>query len=361
MKKISVLINEHKSEYENNEKLPLNFEDVDKFYSSMAEYKPTPTVSLSALAEKTGVKGIYVKDESKRFGLNAFKGLGVSYSLNCLMEREGKEKMLLVSCTDGNHGRALAWRAEKTGSECVIFMPSGSDEKRVKAIEKFGAKVIVTDKNYMDTIYEAQKYAHENGGYLVQDMSFEGYNSFVPDNIVMGYSQMIKEAVEQMSEKPTHIFIQAGVGSAAGGVAWYVYNRMKKDNIFIGVIEAENVACIYESVKENKNVVIDGITYTAMAGLNCGEANPRTLPLLKSVCGAFIKCSDDITFKGMKRSQNPLGDDEKFNGGESGAVGLGFVEEILTNNEYENEKKSMAIDKNSVILVFNTEGSVESL
>ena len=360
MANIEVLFNTGRKIYENKEGLPENFGNVEKFYSEMEEYKPTSLVRLSDLAKKAGIKDICVKNESERFGLNAFKGLGVSYALNCLMAKEKKDSYLFVSCTDGNHGRALAWRSKSLGHKCVIFMPSGSEEERVKAIEEFGAKVIVTDKNYMGAVMEAAKYAEENGGYLVQDTYFEGYDSDVPDNIVLGYSTMVKEALAQMEEKPTHVFVQAGVGSAAAGVIWYI-RKMISEDIITGVIEADCVACIYESIEQGKDVAIDGIPYTVMAGLNCGEANLKIMPLLKDSADCFIKCSDEITYKGMERALNPVGEDECFNSGPSGAVGLGFVEEVLTNEEFEEYRKMLGFDENSVVLVFNTEGRIDTL
>lgn len=358
---ISVIINKNRCEYKNEDGLPEDFESVKNFYSHMAEYEKTPLLHLSALAEKIGVKDILVKDESKRFSLNAFKGLGVSYALNCLMEKTKEKEYLFVSCTDGNHGRALAWRAKNLGCKCVIFMPGGSDERRVNAIKQFGADVRITGKNYMETVYEAEKYARENGGWLIQDTAFEGYDGFVPDRIVMGYSMLVRETLEQTDERPTHVFIQAGVGSAAGGVIWYIQKALKDEKMFTGVIEAEDTACIYESIRQGKNVAIGGMPYTVMAGLNCGEANIRIMPLLKSRGDGFIKCADSITYKGMERAINPVGNDPSFSGGESGAVGLGFIEEILTNEKYAREKSLMGIDENSVILLFNTEGRIENL
>ena len=171
---------------------------------------------------------------------------------------------------------------------------------------------------------------------------------------------MGREALNQMDEKPTHVFVQAGVGAMAGGVIWYLHNKYSEKLPFFGVIEASPVACIFESVKQNKNVAIGGEPYTAMAGLNCGEANATTFPLLKARASCFIKCEDEITFKGMSRAKEPIGNDKLFSSGESGAVGLGFVEEVLSNDNYKHIREKLGFDENSVILVFNTEGEVRN-
>ncbi len=324
--------------------LPNNFDQVYRYHRSMVEYEETPLYDLKNLAKKYHVSRICVKDESYRFHLNAFKGLGVSYAASQI-----EDKNTFVSCTDGNHGKAVAWYASKTHQKAIIFMPCGSEERRVKAIETFGAKVIVTSMNYDDTVRYAYDYALKNNYILLQDTAFDNYMT-IPTNIVLGYSTLIHEALNQMQEKPTHVFLQAGVGSMAGGITWYLHHCYD-DLPVIGIIEATSCGCIYESIKQNKNIKIGGHPYTIMAGLNCGEANPITLAILKAYASYFIKCDDDITLKGMYRSQNPIGDDLVFSSGESGAVGLGFVEALL-----ENKDQTIKFDQDAKILVINTEG-----
>ncbi|MHC1723098.1 MAG: diaminopropionate ammonia-lyase [Aminipila sp.] len=358
MQAIEILMN-NPIEYSNESELPINFDDVYRFHKSIKEYEKTPLHSLKSLAAQLHVKEIYVKDESYRFGLNAFKGLGVSYALNEIIKNNPQEEYTFVSCTDGNHGKALAWRANRLGHKAIIFMPKGSESRRVKAIEQHHAKVFVTQMNYDDTVRYAAEYAKEHNYYLIQDTALPDYTE-VPNNIVLGYSTMIHEALEQMSERPTHIFLQAGVGSMAGGVLWYLYNRFAEELPFIGVIEASSVACIYDSIEQKKMISIGGEPYTVMAGLNCGEANFTTFPLLKAKCNCFIKCRDEVTVQGMFRAKNPIKNDCSFSSGESGAVGLGFVEEILSNPYYSAQKNQLNLNSNSVILVFNTEGEIKS-
>lgn len=359
MLSIEMLINNNETEYLNEGGLPDNFADVYAFHTSMNEYEKSPLHCLASLANQLNVKEIYVKDESYRFGLNAFKGLGISYALNEIIRKGPKDSYTFVTCTDGNHGKALAWRAASLGHKAIIFMPKGSESRRIKAIEKYHAKVIETDMNYDDTVRYASEFAKKHNYDLVQDTVLPGYTE-IPNYIVLGYSTMIKEALEQMKEKPTHIFLQAGVGSMAGGAVWYLYNKYQNSLPFIGIIEAAAVACIYESVKQNKTVCIGGEPYTAMAGLNCGEANLSTFPLLKSKADYFVKCEDEITFKGMFRAKHPIGNDISFNSGESGAVGLGFIEEVLSNSDYKSMKEQLQINSDSVILIFNTEGEIKN-
>lgn len=327
-----------------NIQLSADFDKILQFHTSLDDYAVSPLHDLKELANKYHVSRICVKDESYRFHLNAFKGLGVSYAASQI-----KGNHTFVTCTDGNHGRAVAWYAAKTHQKAIIFMPQGSEERRIKAIEDYGAKVIVTTMNYDDTVRYAYDYALKNNYVLLQDTALDNYID-IPTNIVLGYSTLIHETLIQMQEKPTHVFLQAGVGSMAGGVCWYLHHHYK-DLPIIGIIEASSCACIYESIKQSKNIKIGGHPQTIMAGLNCGEANPITLPVLKAYASYFIKCDDDITIKGMDRAKHPIGDDPNFSAGESGAVGLGFVETLL-----ENKDQTIPFDQNAKILVINTEG-----
>ena len=333
------------------------YQRVIAFHQTLPNYEVTPLRALNDLARSLQIKGLYVKDESSRFGLNAFKGLGASYAVHEIIKDHPGESLTFVSCTDGNHGKALAWRAKTLGHKAEIFMPKGSELRRVKAIEAYDAKVIVTDMNYDDTVRYASDYANANGFFLIQDTALPNYEK-VPQDIVLGYSTMVQEALEQIPIKPTHVFVQAGVGSMAGGVIGYLNYLFHGEMPLIGVMEASSVACIYESVKQNTMVCIGGEPYTAMAGLNCGEANPLVFPMIKALSTFFFKCEDVLTFKGMDRAKHPVGEDPAFSSGESGAVGLGLVETLLSHPDYLEIKTALKLDENSVVLLFSTEGEI---
>lgn len=209
-----------------------------RFHQTIPGYAPTPLVRLDDLAEKLGVASISVKDESKRFGLNAFKVLGGSWCMAGLAaERlgmsgepdfaaatspEAREKLkglTFVTATDGNHGRGVAWTAHMLGQNSVVYLPRGSAEERVRNIARYATQAIVTDMPYDDTVRYARRMAEEKGWILVQDTSWPGYED-VPRRIMQGYTTMALEALEQLKgERPTHIFLQCGVGSMAGAVA----------------------------------------------------------------------------------------------------------------------------------------------
>lgn len=335
--------------YDDQYQIPDHFQKVFDYHRSLKDYQVTPLYDLKGFADRYHLKKVYVKDESLRFHLNAFKGLGVSYAAS---QFKG-ENLTFVTCTDGNHGKAVAWYCATHQHHAIIFMPQGSEERRVKAIEKWHAKVIVTDLNYDDTVRYACEYAKEHGYCLIQDTALSDDDEAVK-NIILGYATLIKEAIDQMTDKPTHVFLQAGVGSFAGGAIWYL-SHLYDEMPYIGIIESSSCPCIYESIKRNDYYKVSGHPQTIMAGLNCGEANYMTLPMIKAYAKWLIQCDDQITIKGMDRAKHPILDDPSYSAGESGAVSLGFLEEILQNQCDEQFK----LNEDSVVLLINTEGECQ--
>lgn len=357
---------------------------VRKFHSTIEGYEATPLVSLECLAEKLGVSKIYVKDESKRFGLNAFKGLGATYAIAKLLceklevdieaidynyfklphVKEKIKDMVFVTATDGNHGRAVAWASAQLGCKSIVYMPKGSSLIRLKHIKDTGADAFITDVNYDDAVRLAKKKAEEIGGALVQDTAWEGYEK-VPNWITQGYTTMAAEAIDQMkrdgSIKPTHVFLQAGVGSFAGGILGYFTNIFKDEPPIIVIAEPENAACIYKSAlaDDGKPHSVTGDLNTIMAGLACGEPNTVTWPILRDFAQVFMSCPDYVAAKGMRLFAAPIGDDKKVISGESGAVGLGLISLLLEKEELKTLKEKLHLNENSIIICFSTEGDTD--
>lgn len=354
-------------------------ERVREFHRSLEEYGETPLLSLDSMAEKLGVGGIYVKNESKRFGLNAFKALGASYAIHELLTEEaggkdvsettvnpafpGGKGKVFVTATDGNHGKGVAWSAWKAGGRAFVFMPKGSRQCRVDAIAAIGeTKVTVTDWNYDDTVRYAWSFAKDNGYYFVQDTGFDGYTK-IPNLIAQGYLTMIKEALEQMEAKgagaPTHVFLQAGVGTMAGSLLGYLANRYGEKLPVTSIIEADESACVLASARAGERVAIGGNPQTVMAGLNCGEVNVCIWPILRDFASFYISCPDWVTELGMRTYAHPEGQDEAMVSGESGAVGLGLLMSLCTEEEYAKIRNTMGLDQNSRVLLISTEGNTD--
>ncbi|MGF7058165.1 diaminopropionate ammonia-lyase [Brassicibacter mesophilus] len=365
----------------------LSKEEIGKarnFHESFEQYSETPLVELKELAAHIGVSGIYLKDESHRFGLNAFKVLGGSFAMAKYMaQRLGKDiselgykrlisdeirkelgDVVFVTATDGNHGRGVAWTANQLKQKSVVYMPKGSSQIRLENIRKEGAEASITDMNYDEAVRLANKYAQDNNGVIVQDTAWEGYEE-IPAWIMQGYGTIALEAIEQLKEKgierPSHMFLQAGVGSFAGGIQGVFASIYGDDCPITAIVEADVADCLYKSAVEanGEPTAVGGDMQTIMAGLACGEANTIGWEILKNHSSIFVSCTDWVAANGMRILGNPLKGDEHVISGESGAVTAGLLVEIMTNDCYKELREKLKLDENSKVLLVSTEGDTD--
>lgn len=365
----------------------MSLEQMEKaisFHRSFPQYTVTPLTRLSGLADYLGLKRVYVKDESYRFGLNAFKVLGGSYAIaRCIADELGKDvsevpydvltsdklreefgQATFFTATDGNHGRGVAWAANKLGQKCVVRMPKGTTQTRLENIAKENATVTIEELNYDDCVRMAAKEAAETTrGIMVQDTAWEGYEK-IPTWIMQGYGTLAMEADKQLEEdgcRPTHIFIQAGVGSLAGGVIGYFSNRFKENPPIMVVAEANAADCLYRSAMQGdgNRVDVTGDMLTIMAGLACGEANTVSWDILRNHASAFVSCPDWVSANGTRIYGSPLRGDKQVISGESGSVTMGLLHAIMTRPEYKELKEALKLDENSEVLLVSTEGDTD--
>ena len=355
------------------------------FHQSFPQYSETPLAELSGMAAELGLKGLFVKDESYRFGLNAFKVLGGSFAMaNYIAEALGKDvaevdysylisdklreefgQATFFTATDGNHGRGVAWAANKLGQKSVVLMPKGSTKTRFDNIAKEGAKVTIEEVNYDECVRRANRMAEETPhGVMVQDTAWDGYEK-IPAWIMQGYGTMASEAAEQLRtagvEKPTHIFVQAGVGSLAGAVQGYFANLYPDACPTTVIMEAQAADCLYRSALAADGDIrfATGDLQTIMAGLACGEPNTISFDILKNHSACFVSCPDWVAAKGMRMLAAPVKGDVQVVSGESGAVGMGLVATLMTDPKYAELKEAIGLDENSVVLMFSTEGDTD--
>ena len=361
----------------------LNLESAKKvqsFHASFPVYKETPLVELKHTAKSMGLGNIYIKDESYRFGLNAFKVLGGSYAIgNYLAKRLGKsitempyEKLVsgeikrelgditFVTATDGNHGRGVAWTAKQLQQKSVVYMPKGSAEERLMNIRAEGADASITDLNYDEAVRLANSQAEQKGWVMVQDTAWEGYED-IPGWIMQGYGTMGYEAYMQLPEKPTHIFLQAGVGSMAGAVAGFFASVYGGDRPIITIVEPNKADCIYKTAgaADGKLHFVTGDMDTIMAGLACGEPCSIGWNVLRDYADNFISCPDYAAAQGMRVLGNPEAGDTKVVSGESGASAFGCIAEIMRDKTLVELKNKLKLDENSKVLFFSTEGDTD--
>lgn len=365
----------------------MSLEEMKKashFHKSFPQYSVTPLTRLSRLANYLGLNRVYVKDESYRFGLNAFKVLGGSYAIARHIAKETNKDVSEVdynfltsdqlrntfgqatffTATDGNHGRGVAWAANKLGQKCVVRMPKGSTQTRLQNIAKENATVTIEDMNYDDCVRLAAKEAEEaERGIIIQDTAWDGYEE-IPTWIMQGYGTLALEADQQMEAdgcRPTHIFIQAGVGSLAGAVVGYFSNRFADNPPIMVVAEAGEADCLYQSAEkaDGSRVNVTGDMLTIMAGLACGEANTVSWDILKNHVHTFVSCPDWVSANGTRIYSSPIRGDERVISGESGSVTMGLLHAVMTMPEYKDLKDALKLDENSQVLLVSSEGDTD--
>lgn len=355
------------------------------FHESFPQYSKTPLAKLDHMAAYLGLKEVYVKDESYRFGLNAFKVLGGSFAMaRYIAQQTGKDvselpysvltsealrnefgQATFFTATDGNHGRGVAWAANRLGQKAVVFMPKGSTETRLNNILKENATATIEEVNYDECVRMAAAAAAKTpNGVVVQDTAWDGYEE-IPAWIMQGYGTMAMEANEQLNEngcdRPTHVFVQAGVGSLAGAVQGYFANKYPENPPTVVVVEADVAACLYKGAKagDGEPRIVDGDMQTIMAGLACGEPNTISWDILKNHVDTFISAPDWAAAKGMRMLSAPFKGDPQVVSGESGAAPFGVLACIMMMDEYKELRDHLKLDENSKVLLFSTEGDTD--
>ena len=355
------------------------------FHESFPQYTTTPLTRLDRMAAYLGLKEVYVKDESYRFGLNAFKVLGGSFAMaRYIADETGRDvselpysvltsdklreefgQATFFTATDGNHGRGVAWSANRLGQKAVVHMPKGSTQTRLENIAKEGAQVDIQEMNYDDCVRLAAKEADETErGVIVQDTAWDGYEE-IPSWIMQGYGTMAMEAGEQLKDygcdRPTHVFVQAGVGSLAGAVVGYFTNLYPDNPPTFVVVEADVAACLYKGAAagDGDPRIVDGDMQTIMAGLACGEPNTISWDILKNHVKVFIAAPDWVAASGMRMLAAPIKGDTPVTSGESGAAPFGALAAIMTMEEYRDLRHEIGLDENSSVLLFSTEGDTD--
>ena len=356
-------------------------EFVRQYHQTIPGYSQTPLRALKQFSQSFDVGNVFVKDESFRFGLNAFKALGSSYCMATLLaERLGLplgqmtyEKMTtpdvkkrlgtltFVTATDGNHGRGVAWSAKTLGHKSIVLMPKGTAAERLENIKKLGANASITEYEYDDTVKMAANVARQTGGVLVQDTAWDGYED-IPTRIMQGYLTLGLEIVEQLKGiTPTHIFLQAGVGSMAAAVAAFFANIYGENRPIITIVEPHGADCLYRTACADDGEIhaYEGELQSIMAGLCCGIPCTVAWRLLKHCADFFVSMPDSVAANGMRILGAPLGDDPRIISGESGASTFGLVAEIRRKPENRPIKDALGINAQSNIVCISTEGDTD--
>lgn len=357
-------------------------EEARAFHAQLPRYEMTPLKRLSHLATRLGLGSIWVKDESARFRLNAFKALGGSFAIYrfiCekvnrpnlsyadLMSDEIRASLgdiTFTSATDGNHGKGLAWAARKLGFPCVIYVHKNTSQARIAAIAEYGAEVRVVDGNYDDAVRQCEEDARVNGWQVISDTSWPGYED-VPMWVMQGYTTLLAETQEQLAAqgivKPTHIILQAGVGAFAAAMIAFYKKLFGADAPISVVVEPRTAACLFHSMEigDGQPHSVSGDLDTIMAGLACGEPSPLAWHIIRDCADFIVTAPDYVAAKGMRMYGVPLKGDPYVISGESGAVTLGALAFIMKYEGAAALREQLQLDEKSRVLLINTEGNTD--
>ncbi len=351
--------------------------DIFPLHRSLPEYDTTPLIEPKEIARKLGVGSIYVKDESRRFGLKAFKALGASYAVYRFLkdefEKRGEtvpdagefygtqgwlatDRYTFCTATDGNHGRGVAWIARKLNQRAIIYMPSDSVRSRVDNIRNEGADVILIDGGYDRAVEQCRKDADQNGWQIISDTSWEGYER-IPQWIQAGYITLFREIGEQLGNTRIDIaIIQGGVGALLAAGVWYL--KKYSPDIKIISVEPVGVDCLLRSAASDygQPVEIRENAMTIMAGLNCGTPSKIAWPIIQKGVDFFLAITDNYARDAMREYYhgNP-----RIISGESGAAGLAALLAMKSDSKLNDTFKRTGINEKSSFLLLNTEGDTD--
>lgn len=354
------------------------------FHQQIPGYKMSPLKNLPRLASRLGLGGIWVKDESNRLRLGSFKVLGGSFAIyQAIRERLGmmdreltyeeltspeiRAKLgdiVFAAATDGNHGRGVAWSATQLGFRSIIYVHKLTSAARIEAIQKNGAEVVVINGTYDDAVHQVNVDAKCNGWQVIADTAWEGYED-IPRWVIQGYSTMLAETQEQLAAqgliRPTHLFVQAGVGSLAAATIGYYTNLFGSERPTTVVVEPDRAACLYHSAEVGDGAPhnFEGDLNTIMAGLACGEPNPQAWEILQDTVDVFAKCPDYVAAKGMRVYGIPMAGDPFIVSGESGAVTLGALMFIMELPELAPLRDKLGLEPDSQVLLINSERNTD--
>lgn len=336
-------------------------------------YAATPLVSLSSLAAEIGVAEILYKDEGPRFGLGSFKALGGSYAALRVLQRQisknlgkditlsdiraGKYKdeaaqITLVSATDGNHGRSLAWGCQRFGAPCRIYIHSEVSEGRAEAMRNLGADVIRINGDYDESVILTKAEAEENGWFVVSDTSWEGYSE-PPRDVMAGYGVMTQEICDELKQPPSHVFLQGGVGGMAAGVIASLRQHWGTDAPRVIIVEPELAACLFESARNDEATSFPIQQETLMAGLSCGEPSGMAWEILAEEASDFLSIPESLVAPTVRLLARPLAGDPAIEAGESAVAGLAA---LIAAREDADLSAKLGLDADSRVLLIGSEG-----
>jgi diaminopropionate ammonia-lyase len=336
-----------------------DYRDVRGFYDRHPELVATPLRHLPSAARALGIGAVYVKDESTRFGLNAFKSLGVRYALD-RMQRSGQlpSAATFVCASAGNHGRAVARAARELAVPARVYMSSAATDAVRRAIESEGARVVIVDGTYDDAVREMAGDAEAHEWTIISDTSWPGYEE-IPRLIMLGYTRIVDEIANELAEAPDVVFAQGGVGGLVCGVGAGLVHNWPLDRPRLVACEPLGAACLLASARAGHLVTLEGPLRTIMAGLRCAEPSPAAWPVIASLTDAFLAIDDEAAITAMRMFARPIDQDPAIEAGPSGACGFAALIAVMREESLRPMRDALRLGPRSRVVVINTEGATD--
>ncbi|PCI41916.1 MAG: diaminopropionate ammonia-lyase [Rhodospirillaceae bacterium] len=350
-----------------------NFAEAYSEISSWEGYAPTPLHDLKELATSLNVKSILYKDEGPRFGLGSFKALGGAYAAARVLQRavsrrtgqnvtlenikngdyaEEVSNLTLVTATDGNHGRSVAWGAGNFGAKCRIYIHAEVSAGRAKAMKDLDATIVRIDGDYDASVDLARTDAAKNGWFVVSDTTWEGYID-PPRDVMSGYGVITHEIVDTLETPPTHIFLQAGVGGLPAAISASLRQHYGTDSPRVIVVEPIQAACLFASAQQGQAATVKVEQESIMAGLSCGKTSPMAWEILCEEVSHFLTIPDDLAAPAMRF----LGQlTPPITAGESAVAGLAALVGAAQKPDL---RERLALNQDARILLIGTEGATD--
>ena len=329
-----------------------NVDDAYNTISKWKDYKPTPLVNLVKLSNKLKLNNIFYKDESKRFNLKSFKALGGAYAVE--KTTQGNKNIIVATATAGNHGRSVAWGAQRLGLKCKIFISEYVSEARANSMRKLDAEVIRVNGNYEKSLERCISESNKNGWEIVQDVAWENYE-YVPKLTMAGYSVMIKEISNQTDQYITHVFLQAGVGGMASGAIAGIAKYFKRIPKII-IVEPENADCVLKSVENGSLQKVNIKKESIMGGMSCGEVSLVPWKILKESVNSCTSVTDENVDLTVAMLKNKILSDVEIVGGECSTPGIISLIACAEDSEI---RKNLELEESSNILIIGCEGDAD--
>jgi len=329
------------------------------FFHAHADLAPTPLRRLRALSRSVGVADVRIKDETARFGLNAFKAAGAMFAIAAMREdgtlRDGET---LVCASEGNHGRAVARAARDAHCPARVYLSASVVQARIAAIESEGATVVRVNGTYDDALRVMAAEAHEHGWRVISDTALADEPVGVPRLIMLGYTRLMDEVDEQWRDAagPDTVFVPGGVGGLLGAVADWVRTRPTIERPRVVCVEPVSAACLQVSAREGRPMTVEGPFDTVMGGLRCGEVSRAAFDAVRAGVTGYVAIEDRWALEAMRLLASGQGGDPKVRAGASGAAALGGFLALMRDPALATLRDELGLGLATRVLAIVTEG-----